>query len=56
MQYHCKVYTDFGLLILFIALDTLNVLIIKVFYVSKMLNMLFSMFSYIFWAQLLVTY
>ncbi len=36
--------------------DTLNVFIITVFYGSKMLNMLFSTFAYIFWAQLLAIY
>ncbi len=68
MQYHCKVYTDFSLLILFLNalryltfselsyLTTQNIFIITVFYGSKILHMLFSMFVYIFWAQLLVTY
>ncbi len=56
MQYQCKVFTEIGFLILFLNALRLNVFNIMVFYGSKMLNMLFSMFAYIFWAQLLATY
>ncbi len=62
MQYHCKVYTDFGLLILFLnALrhfilpfsSNKPLFFIMVFYGSKMHNVKTLSVAFIFWAHLL---